>query len=220
MAEPADRTKKPSTRAPQRRRGSVSSERQASFTAPGLTRDNGERVVRTLSGRLSALVDLGLTLKHVHWNVVGPNFVGVHTMLDEHHAGVSRMIDATAERIATLGGVPSGLPGRLVADRTWDDYSVGRADAQAHFGALDLVYNGIVAEHRRAIADVAEIDPVSEDLLITQTGALEQYHWFVRAHLADHAGGLASAGSVTELEAARSAVTRSRRSGRHSVSDR
>jgi starvation-inducible DNA-binding protein len=35
-----------------------------------------------MQGRLVGLVDLALTLKHIHWNVVGPDFISVHTMLD------------------------------------------------------------------------------------------------------------------------------------------
>jgi len=49
---------------------------------------------------------------------------------------------AIAERIATLGGSAVGTPGALVKARSWDDYSIGRADAIAHLGALDVVYQG------------------------------------------------------------------------------
>lgn len=196
------------------RRGSVSSERQASFTVPGLSQRDGRQVADALQERLCSLIDLGLTLKHIHWNVVGPSFIGVHEMLDPQYAGVQAMVDALAERVATLGGVPSGLPGRVVAARTWDDYALGRADTQAHLAALDVVYSGVISAHRLAIEQVGEVDPVSEDLLIGQTGVLEQYHWFVRSHLADWAGGLANAGESTEAGAARAAVTKERRTPR------
>jgi starvation-inducible DNA-binding protein len=188
----------------------ITSTHRASFTAPGLGAKDGAQVADQLQGRLSAMLDLGLTLKHIHWNVVGPSFIGVHTMLDPQYAGVALMTDALAERIATLGGVPNGLPGALVASRTWDDYELGRADTQAHLGALDLVYAGVIADHRAAIDVVDELDPVSGDLLITQTGVLEQYHWFVRSHLEDYAGGLSNAGTSTELAAATAAVRRER----------
>ena len=52
------------------------------YTVPGLDRDKAEQVATQLQGRLNALIDLQLTLKHIHWNVVGPNFIGVHEMLD------------------------------------------------------------------------------------------------------------------------------------------
>jgi starvation-inducible DNA-binding protein len=186
--------------------GAVSSTRNASFTAPGLSVKDGASTVATLQDRLSSLIDLSLTLKHIHWNVVGPAFIGVHHMLDPQHAGVQAQIDATAERIATLGGVPNGLAGHLVATRSWDDYDLGRADSQAHLAALDLAYRSVITGHREAIKATESTDPVSQDMLIGQTGELEQYHWFVRTHLEDYAGGLANAGALTEVDAARSAV--------------
>jgi len=162
-----------------------------------------------LQDRLVSLLDLSLTLKHIHWNVVGPSFIGVHTMLDPQYAGVALMIDALAERIATLGGVPNGLPGALVAARSWDDYDLGRADTQAHLAALDLVYSSVITDHRGSIDVVDDLDPVSGDLLITQTGVLEEYHWFVRTHLEDYAGGLSNAGATTEIGAATASLRRS-----------
>ncbi len=195
--------------------GAVTSDRLASFTAPGLSAKDGALVVNILQQRLSALVDLGLTIKHIHWNVVGPSFIGVHLMLDPQYDGVQTMVDETAERIATLGGVPSGLPGYIVAHRAWDDYELGRADSQSHLGALDLVYRGVIEDHRTAIDATDKPDPVTQDMLIGHTGTLEQYHWFVRSHLEDYAGGLANAGATTEMGAARAAATkiRSHRNG-------
>lgn len=188
----------------------ITSSRHASFTVPGLDVATGSNLAEVLQQRLVSLVDLTLTLKHIHWNVVGPNFISVHEMLDVQHAGVGLLVDDLAERIATLGGVPSGLPGELTRTREWDDYALGRADALAHLGALDLVYAGIIASHRAAMDQVADHDRVSEDLLIGQTGTLERYQWFVRSHLADWAGGMANAGSRSELAAAESVATKSR----------
>jgi starvation-inducible DNA-binding protein len=188
----------------------ITSSRQASVTVPGLNLAMGSRVAGVLQQRLVSLVDLALTLKHVHWNVVGPNFIAVHEMLDVQHLDAQAMVDELAERIATLGGVPNGLPGELTRTRDWDDYSLGRADSLAHLGALDLVYAGVIASHRAAIGQVGNDDRVSEDLLIGQTGTLERSHWFIRSHLADWAGGMANAGSRSELTAAESVATKSR----------
>src|SRR6185437_16582619 len=102
------------------------------FTVPGIDDKDAKSVIALLQDRLNALNDLALTLKHVHWNVVGPNFIAVHTMLDPQVDGVREMVDDVAERIATLGGSPCGTPGALVAARSWEDYSIGRDDAIAH----------------------------------------------------------------------------------------
>ncbi len=195
----------------------VSSTRPATFTVPGLDADDGRRTAEILQDRLIATADLGLTLKHIHWNVVGPHFIAVHQMLDPHYAGVQAMVDELAERIAALGGVPRALPGAIVEQRTWNDYELDRADAIAHMGALDLVYTGVITAHREAIEQLGDLDPMSEDLLVGATRELEQYQWFVRSHLADWAGGMATAGAVTEIDAARAVLdkrpaTSSRRS--------
>ncbi|MEP7202257.1 MAG: DNA starvation/stationary phase protection protein [Ilumatobacteraceae bacterium] len=189
----------------------VSSKRQASFTVPTLSGDDGSAVAKILQQRLVSLLDLGLTLKHIHWNVVGPNFISVHEMLDPHYAGVQAMIDDLAERIATLGGVPSGLPGRLVGDRTWTDYQLDRADSLSHLGALDVVYEGIIRDHRAAMEMTSALDHVSESMLTDQTRILEKNQWFVRSHLADWAGGMANAGADSTMGAARAVAAKNSR---------
>jgi starvation-inducible DNA-binding protein len=126
-------------------------------------------------------------------------------MIDPQVDAVRLMVDTTAERIATLGGSPDGTPGAIVAQRSWDDYSLGRAEALEHLAALDVVYDGVVESHRKAIDATEESDPVSQDMLIGQSAALEQFHWFVRAHLENAGGGLATRGATTEKSAARRA---------------
>jgi starvation-inducible DNA-binding protein len=182
--------------------------RAVQYTVPGMDSPDARTVIGILQDRLNALNDLALTLKHVHWNVVGPHFIGVHLMLDPQVDAVRLMVDETAERIATLGGAPVGTPGALVAQRSWDDYSVGRADALAHLGSLDVVYRGVIEAHREAIAATDEPDPVTQDMLIGQSAKLEQFHWFVRAHLEDASGSLATSGARTERSAARRARAR------------
>jgi starvation-inducible DNA-binding protein len=176
------------------------------FTAPGVGTHDAAEIIHLLQDRLNALNDLALTLKHIHWNVVGPHFIAVHTMLDPQVDAVRLMVDATAERIATLGGSPLGTPGALVDGRTWDDYSIGRADAIAHLGALDIVYAGVIEAHRKAIDATEETDLVTQDMLIAQTGQLEQFQWFVRAHLESSGGALSTQGAKTEHTAASKAA--------------
>jgi len=185
----------------------VTSDADAPLTVPGLDTTTGHAVADALQMRVHALNDLQLTLKHAHWNVVGPHFIGVHEMLDPQIDGVRAMVGALAERMSTLGVPPNGLPGALVEARTWDDYDLHRADTTAHLAALDLVYTGVIEDHRAAIEAVGD-DPVTEDMLTGQTGELEQYQWFVRAHLQGTSGALSSAGAEDEVGAARKATHR------------
>ncbi|WP_435746799.1 DNA starvation/stationary phase protection protein Dps [Nocardioides sp. SYSU DS0663] len=175
------------------------------YTVPGMSESDAERVVELLQGRLDAANDLHLTLKHIHWNVVGPHFIAVHEMLDPQVEAVRGFADDLAERIATLGGSPCGTPGRLVENRSWQEYSIGRATTQEHLGALDLVYQGVIESYRKGITELEELDPVTQDMFIAQTNDLELFHWFIRAHLEDKGGNLSTAGAASEEEAARAA---------------
>lgn len=175
------------------------------FTVPGMQAQPADRVIALLDDRLVALIDLSLTLKHIHWNVVGPNFIGVHEMLDPQVDAVREMSDTVAERIATLGGIPVGTPASLAERRRWGDYSLGKSLVEEHLGALDVVYTGINADHREAVGELGELDPVSEDMLIGQLATLEQFQWFVRAHLESARGELPTVGKTSEVSAAKAA---------------
>ncbi|SOU39958.1 DNA starvation/stationary phase protection protein Dps [Pseudoalteromonas carrageenovora] len=164
----------------------------AEFTAPGMDNDAAQNTIATPDNRMVALIDLQLTLKHIHWNVVGPNFIGVHEMLDPQVEAVREMTDTIAERIATLGGIPVGTPQSIVDRRSWNEYSIGKGLVTEHLGALDKVYNGINGDHRKAIETLSELDPVSEDMITSQLADLEQFQWFVRAHIESATGQLQS----------------------------
>jgi starvation-inducible DNA-binding protein len=175
------------------------------FTVPSLSTQDGATIAAALQGRLHALNDLALTLKHIHWNVVGPHFIAVHEMIDPQVDAVRLMVDAIAERIATLGVPPQGTPGALVEARTWDDYSIGRAGAIEHLGALDIVYQGVIEDHRKAAKEVEDLDDVTNDLLVGHLHELELFHWFVRAHLESSGGALSTDGATGEKDSAKQA---------------
>ena len=157
-------------------------------TIAGLSDEQSVSIISILQERLAALLDLQLTLKHIHWNVVGVNFISVHEFLDPQVDAVRLMSDAVAERIATLGGEPLGTPGAITKFRTWDDYALNREPTVRHLSALDDVYSGVVGDHRKAVEQLGELDPVTEDLFIGHLAELEQFQWFVRAHLQDSSG--------------------------------
>ncbi|UYQ60572.1 Dps family protein [Streptomyces peucetius] len=181
-----------------------------SYTVPGMSTQDSGPIISLLQMRLHSLNDLALTLKHIHWNVVGPHFIAVHEMIDPQVDQVRAMTDDLAERISTLGGEPNGTPGALVDERTWNDYSIGRAEAIEHLGALDLVYTSVIKDHREAMRATETSDPVTQDMLIEQLRGLELFQWFVRAHLESSGGKLSTRGATTETAAAGQAADQAR----------
>jgi starvation-inducible DNA-binding protein len=76
-----------------------------------------DKVTGLLQGRPGALNDVALTAKHVHWNVIGPHLIAVHTMHHPQGDAVRIVVDETAGRIAPPGGSPAGTTGALVSPR-------------------------------------------------------------------------------------------------------
>lgn len=157
--------------------------KNANYSVPGVEVATGHRIADALQERLYGLNDLALIIKHAHWNVTGPQFIAVHEMLDTLTDEVRDFVDEMAERIAALGVAPNGLAGALVANRKTPEYPLGRANAQEHLRIIDKFYTFNIESHRAALAQYGELDPMSEDLLVAQTRALEKQQWFLRAHL-------------------------------------
>lgn len=147
--------------------------------------DEAKQTVGTvLQESLADFVDLSLTAKQWHWNVVGRNFREAHLHLDELVDLARQYTDEVAERAATLGVSPdgraetvaksSGLP---TTDEGWqqvDDVNAAVVETLAQ----------LITRMRERIAVTGEPDPVTQDLLIAQTAKLEEAHWMWQAKTA------------------------------------
>ena len=155
------------------------------FTVPGLSEEQAEKTIAILQNRLSQEQEAALVLKHAHWNVQGPNFIAVHEMLDPQVEVVLAQADETAERIATLGGTPDGRADAIVRIRTWKPFDVeGRAGTTAYLEALIEYYDAFIADDRKAIAELDELDAISSNIIQDHVQELEKFQWFMRSHLA------------------------------------
>ena len=120
-----------------------------------------------------------------HWNVAGPNFIAVHEMLDPEVEAVLAQADETAERIATLGGTPDGRADAITRNRTWKPFDVdGRAGTEKYLEALIEYYDAFIADDRKAIAELDELDVISSNIIQDHVQELEKFQWFMRSHLA------------------------------------
>lgn len=137
--------------------------------------------VDALQASLCDLVDLALQGKQAHWNVVGPNFRALHLQLDEIIDTTRAASDAVAERIVTLADPADGRAATVAKASRLEPYPEG---LQKVSDTVTLVADRLqttIAGLRQAIETVGEVDPISEDLLIGQAGALEKHLWMVQA---------------------------------------
>ena len=154
------------------------------FTVPGLDENASEKIVSILQSRLSQEQEASLILKHAHWNVTGPSFIGVHEMIDPQVDIVRNQADETAERIATLGGTADGRPEAIIRNRSWKPFAIeGRHDTSEYLKALDGYYDEFIANDRKAITELDELDVISSNIIQDHVQELEKVQWFVRSHL-------------------------------------
>lgn len=157
---------------------------ELTYTTPGLSEEASQKAIEILQGRLSQEQEAALILKHAHWNMKGANFIAIHEMLDPEVDSVLEQADETAERIAQLGGWSDGRADRIVAHRTWDQFSLtGSRDALDYVKALADYYASFVENDRQAIKQLDDLDVVSSNIIQDHVQSLEKFLWFLRAHL-------------------------------------
>jgi starvation-inducible DNA-binding protein len=149
-------------------------------TLTTLPDDVRKAVGEALQEAVVDLVGLALAAKQVHWTVVGPRFRSVHEQLDEVVATARAFADTLAERAVTLGVLPDGRPAALQEQSRLPQPALAwTATDQAVDYVVDVL-EPLVGRMRDRIATAA-VDPVSQDLLIQVTGALEKHAWMWRA---------------------------------------
>ena len=158
------------------------------FVVPGLDEAASEKAIAILQNRLSQEQEAALVLKHAHWNVTGPNFIAVHEMLDPEVEAVLAQADETAERIATLGGTPDGRADAIVRNRTWKSFDAegrgGTEEVAQSEARAEEYYDAFIADDRKAIAELDELDVISSNIIQDHVQELEKFQWFMRSHLA------------------------------------
>src|ERR1700748_3156319 len=82
-----------------------------------LTAEKRVKICALMNGRLADAIDLEAQMKQAHWNVKGPNFIGLHELFDKIYASVEDYVDLIAERIVQLGGIAQGTV-RISASRS------------------------------------------------------------------------------------------------------
>ncbi len=144
-----------------------------------------EALVGLLNAQLADAIDLMLQAKQAHWNVKGPNFLGLHTLFDSVHAEVGTHVDLLAERVAQLGGVAEGTA-RAVADRSrLDEYPRDIADGYRHADAISSALAAFGGSSRMAIDEADALsDAITADVFTEVARGSDKLLWLVESHLA------------------------------------
>ena len=141
-------------------------------------------VVDLLNQRLASCIDLQTQCKQAHWNVKGATFIALHKLFDEINGAVEEYVDLIAERVVQLGGVAEGTIGIVAERSTLIDYPLALTTGFEHAAALSDALSEFGRSARIGIEEMNDLtDAGSADILTEISRGIDQWLWFVEAHL-------------------------------------
>lgn len=151
-----------------------------SISSP-LSPDAQKTAGEALQASLVDLIDLSLLAKQAHWNVVGPLFKTVHEHLDEVVDTAREYSDQVAERAVALGVNPDGSAVTVAAGTPLSPLAAEWIATEHVVLAVARALDSLSGRFRERVAQTEEADPITQDLLIEITDALEQHRWMFQA---------------------------------------
>lgn len=144
-----------------------------------------------LEKRLADGIDLALITKQAHWNLKGPQFIGIHEMLDGFRSAQDEWNDMMAERVVQLGGTAKGTSQVVAKTSALTAYPIDVYAIADHVAALIDRYAAFANAVRKNIDDTDEAgDAGTADLLTEISRAIDKQLWFLEAHVQEPAGKL------------------------------
>lgn len=140
-----------------------------------------KRLAANLLGVLADSHVLMVKTQGYHWNVVGPLFVSLHQLTEQHYQDLFAAIDDIAERIRALGYPAPGSMADMITHTALSEES-GQPTAEAKVHALIRDHETIVRRLRDAVDAAGELrDAVTADLLTQRLHFHEKAIWMLRA---------------------------------------
>ena len=145
---------------------------------------NGRGVsVALLEARICDGIDMALITKQAHWNLKGPQFIGIHLMLDTFRAEQDEFVDTMAERITQLGGTALGTVQEVAKKSALEPYPVNIYQVSDHIHALIDRYATVANAIRQSIDEADEAgDADTADIFTEVSRGIDKQLWFLEAH--------------------------------------
>jgi len=137
-----------------------------------------------LNARLADTIDLSLAVKQAHWNIKGPQFIGIHEMLDDLRDELDVYVDKMAERVTALGGTALGTTQVVGKASSLPPYPTNIYSIRDHLTAVIERWSLCANAVRKNIDDAAEAgDAGTADLFTEASRGLDKSLWFLEAHM-------------------------------------
>jgi starvation-inducible DNA-binding protein len=142
-----------------------------------------------LTQRLADGIDLALATKQAHWNLKGPQFIGIHEMLDGFRTAQDEWNDTMAERAVQLGGTAIGTTQAVAAATNLPPYPVDIYRIADHLAALIdrfAHYANALHDSIDQTADAGDAD--TADIFTEVSRGIDKQLWFLEAHVQEPTG--------------------------------
>lgn len=149
----------------------------------GLSKADRNEVAQELTKVLADSFAVYLKTHGYHWNVRGPEFFALHTLLETQYREIWEALDEIAERIRSLGVLaPQGYA--AFANLTSIKDGDPEKDAPAMLKDLMVDHETLIATARAALKKAQDDgDDVSVDLLTQRLASHEKAAWMLRSTL-------------------------------------
>lgn len=155
------------------------------YNSIGLNAEKSKAISADLNKLLGNFQTYYQNLRGIHWNIKGKSFFDLHVKFEELYNDANLKVDAIAERILTLGGVPI---------HTFDDYlknsnvPIGKnvtKDEEAIKLIIDSIKELLLIE-RKILADSDEAnDEGTNSMMSDFITEQEKTVWMMKAWLAE-----------------------------------
>ena len=151
----------------------------------GLSAEKSDALSKDLNSLLANFQTYYQNLRGIHWNIKGKRFFDLHLKFEELYTDANTKVDAIAERILTLGGVPY---------HTFEDYTtharvpVGKnvsKDEDAIRLIVDSLRELLLIERRILDASADAGDEGTNAMMSDFITEQEKTVWMMKAWLAE-----------------------------------
>ena len=151
----------------------------------GLTDKQLQGVIDLLNQDLADSYLLLVKTKKFHWDVVGPQFMTLHRLWQEHYEALTINVDVIAERVRTLGGYPVGTMEGFLKICSLKEHAGNVPTATGMVSQLLEDHEQVVRNLRKHIEECSNEfkDDGTADFL---TGLMEQHEqiaWMLRSFI-------------------------------------
>jgi starvation-inducible DNA-binding protein len=156
-----------------------------SVESPETDLEQRGRLAAGLTAMLADAYVLMVKTQGFHWNVVGPLFVSLHELTEQHYQDLFAAIDEIAERIRAIGQLAPTSIAEMLQHSAIDEAHASNLSPEEMVKALISDHETVSRRLRDAVEVTEDLrDVATADMLTERLQVHEKAVWMLRATIA------------------------------------